>query len=233
MCTVTYLPKSNGCIITSNRDESKTRPAALSPETYLIDKAELQYPKDPVGKGSWIVSGNNATVCLFNGAFTSHQKKESYKHSRGLIPLHYFRFDSVQNFISNYDFAELEPFSLVIYHDCGLHELIWDENRLHHEVLNVNVPKIWASSTLYEPEVIKARKQYFNNWLQSPSEITQEDIINFHKSGDKNNRDNGMLIDRTNVSTVSITSVEKNEQCSIMIYEDLKANKTFISEIRV
>ncbi|MEX0680497.1 MAG: hypothetical protein WD097_03875 [Balneolales bacterium] len=32
MCTVTYLPFPNGCIITSNRDEKKSRPAAHASE---------------------------------------------------------------------------------------------------------------------------------------------------------------------------------------------------------
>ena len=90
MCTVTFYPNNNEYILTSSRDEVKYRPT-LPPKRYNINNQEITFPKDEVAGGTWIATNNNTkTVCLLNGAFERHQRKESYSRSRGLILLESF-----------------------------------------------------------------------------------------------------------------------------------------------
>ena len=62
MCTVTYLPLSDGCLITSNRDEALARDRAEFPTAHDYKGQALLFPKDPRGQGSWIAS-NHASRC--------------------------------------------------------------------------------------------------------------------------------------------------------------------------
>ena len=66
MCTVTYIPTPEGCIITSNRDEKITRERALSPQEYLIDGKKIIFPKDPKAGGTW-VAHNETKIIVFMG----------------------------------------------------------------------------------------------------------------------------------------------------------------------
>lgn len=86
MCTVTYLPLgNNNFILTSNRDETPLR-KTLPPKDYVEDGVVLTYPKDEVAGGTWIgLSDKKRLVCLLNGGFTIHKRKDSYKMSRGVI----------------------------------------------------------------------------------------------------------------------------------------------------
>ena len=68
MCTVTFIPTNQGCIITSNRDEKISREKAISPQEYEIDGKKITFPKDPKEGGTWIAHTNNKIVVLLNGA---------------------------------------------------------------------------------------------------------------------------------------------------------------------
>ena len=85
MCTVTFIPTNQGCIITSNRDEKISREKAISPQEYEIDGKKITFPKDPKAGGTWIVHTNNKIVVLLNGAKEKHLAKPFYRKSRGLI----------------------------------------------------------------------------------------------------------------------------------------------------
>lgn len=86
MCTVTFLPiNSSDFILTSNRDEQISR-ETLPPKIYVENSVEMLFPKDKLAGGTWIgVSNKNRLVCVLNGAFKKHTKKDNYLKSRGLI----------------------------------------------------------------------------------------------------------------------------------------------------
>ena len=223
MCTVTFLPlNNNNFILTSNRDEQRIR-ETLPPIVYEEDGIEMLFPKDKIAGGTWIgISSNNRLVCLLNGAFVKHEKMTSYKKSRGIIAKEVLKSEDVLNYVENLNLVGVEPFTMVIVDwnssNLNLYELVWDEHKKHFNKLK-NEPKIWSSSTLYSNKIKNLRKQWFQNWGEN-NEFTSDNILNFHHSeiGDK---EQSVLMKRSYVETVSITSVVKKNENIEMMYEDI------------
>lgn len=236
MCTVTFLPLSNtDFILTSNRDEQRLR-ETLPPKIYEEDDVEMLFPKDKVAGGTWIgVSSKKRLVCVLNGGFHKHQRKKNYSRSRGLIAKELLKENSLQPYLENLDLFGVEPFTMIVVdwnkQKLNLVEVVWDENQ-KHITKHKNEPKIWSSSTLYTDEIKELRNNWFQQW-QTENEFTSEAILKFHhtETGDK---EQAVLMKRSYVETVSITSVKKMENTVEMIYEDLgNSEKTAINFTRL
>lgn len=233
MCTVTYLPlEHGGFILTSNRDEKTIRKPALPPGKYQLNDMAVFFPKDLEAGGTWIITTQHQfTLCLLNGAFVKHNRKEQYKWSRGQVLLDFFHYKDVSLFSQKYDFSEIEPFTLIIVEEKekrNLYQLIWDGENIHLEKKNAEKENIWSSVTLYEPQVVEARKKWFAHWLQKPSQEKKREIINFHRFGGDGNPESNVLMNRSNiVKTVSITSVYSSPQETTMLYFDVLAEQEY------
>ena len=240
MCTVTYLPihakgekgSSNDFILTSNRDEKTSRAAALPPSIHSLHGHDLIFPQDPKGKGSWIAaSGSGTVVCLLNGAFFPHEVQPTYKHSRGLVVTDYFKYHDIEDFQANYDFSEIEPFTLVIVENGGLSEIRWNGEETFRLDMDPQEPQIWSSVTLYTPETIAKRQYWFEEWLEHkdmvPTEIGDK-IIGFHKFGGEGQAENDILMNRNDfLRTVSISSIQKSGERIHFLYSDLMNKKEY------
>lgn len=227
MCTVTYIPLAEGgFILTSNRDEQVIRKAAIPPGKYQLNETSVFYPKDLQAGGTWIATTQNQfTLCLLNGAYRKHKRKEKYKLSRGQVLLDFFHFNNVEAFSNGYDFYEIEPFTLIIVdgkNEPELFQLVWDGEKVHLEQKDANKENIWSSVTLYEPAVIEARKAWFSNWLKDHPSEKRKEITGFHRFAGDGNLHNNVLMNRNNVTkTVSITSVFKSKNETTMQYYDV------------
>ena len=233
MCTVTYLPLgNNNFILTSNRDETPLR-KTVSPVLYLENGVELTYPKDELAGGTWIGTSNkNRLVCLLNGGFKKHQRNSDYKMSRGVIVKKMLSADNTIQFITDFDFNEIEPFTIVLVDwdkQLETYELVWDGETKHFTKLK-QAPRIWSSSTLYTDEMKALRQGWFAKWLIENKEFQQENILNFHQNEKLGTPDISLKMKRSFVETVSITSVKK-EDCKVgMLYFDfIKDAKSLIS----
>lgn len=228
MCTVTYIPQGNNhFILTSNRDENRAR----SPENISISQEkgqQLAFPRDTAAGGTWIAAGSkDKIVCLLNGAFQRHERKPSYRRSRGLMVLDFFAFQKAVHFFDQYQFSGMEAFTMIIYDQGNLYDLRWDENQKHIRSLNVCDLHIWSSATLYEPAIRQKRVEWFEEWrLTQKGRYKREDILNFHRNAGEGDIWNDLVMNRNGlVETVSITSIEKRPKEIDMLYHDL-LNKT-------
>ncbi|MGV8947061.1 MAG: NRDE family protein [Lutibacter sp.] len=223
MCTVTFLPLGNtNFLLTSNRDEQRQR-ETLPPKVYEENGVEMLFPKDKVAGGTWIgVSSNKRLVCVLNGGFTKHKRKDSYRKSRGLIAKELLKEKSLQLYIKNLDLMGVEPFTMIIVdwnnNELNLIELVWDEDQ-KHVIKYKNEPKIWSSSSLYTKGIKELRNTWFQQWLDE-NEFTSTAILQFHHS-ENEDKEQSILMKRAYVETVSITSVKKTENTVEMDYEDL------------
>ncbi|MBU3010388.1 NRDE family protein [Polaribacter vadi] len=224
MCTVTYLPLGgNNFILTSNRDETPLR-KTIPPKTYLENGVEITYPKDELAGGTWIGTSNkNRLVCLLNGGFENHKRELPYKMSRGIIVKNILSADDAVAYINNFDFNNIEPFTLILADwnsSLETYELVWDGLKKHFNKLPQE-PKIWSSSTLYTSDMRRLRQVWFADWLAKNRLFTQEKILQFHNNSTLGSVGTSIKMKREFVETVSVTSILKIVDSVTFDYFDL------------
>ncbi len=230
MCTVTFIPSSTGFYLTSSRDEKASRKTIL-PHTYNIDGIDLIFPKDELAGGTWIASDTNGrTACLLNGAFVNHQKQKHYKKSRGLILLESFKNKNAIVFSDQTDLVNVEPFTLLML-DYSLgqltsfYELKWDGEKKYLIKLNHHMNQIWSSATLYKPEIVKARKELFYEWVNKHQDLADKLIHNFHKQKHGLNESDDILMKgKDDLMTLSISQVYLKNREAFFNYFDIVNN---------
>ncbi|WP_405296038.1 NRDE family protein [Algibacter sp. Ld11] len=223
MCTVTLFRTSdNDFVLTSNRDEAPNR-ISLEPDFYNIENTTLLFPKDKVAGGTWIgVSEKNRVICLLNGGFKIHKRQPKYRVSRGVVTKDLLITDNIERCIENYNFDDIEPFTVVVADwnsKLKFYELVWDGSNKHFTQLPLE-PKVWSSSTLYNPSMKAERLQWFDNY-KNENKLTSSSILNFHKTAGQNNNEYGVIMNRDTVKTTSITQVIKANSNINMRYESL------------
>jgi Transport and Golgi organisation 2 len=229
MCTVTYMPASNGYFLTSNRDEKSTRSSAIEPKEYTFKNTNIIFPKDPDANGTWIVLKENGdSLCLLNGAFTNFEDKGNYKKSRGLVVV---EIASAQKIVEAFRYTDLNgiaPFTLIMVENKLLYECRWDGTLKHLQPLDNLQPHIWSSATLYDAVQTELRKKWFSNFLHSSTNIQQEDIISFHKNTGGDDTETNLVMNRNNkYFTVSVTSIVVQQGEMQMLYQDIISQKNY------
>ncbi len=236
MCTVTIFYKGNkDFVLTSNRDEAPNR-KSIPPKVYKENSTTMLFPKDELAGGTWIgVSEKNRLICLLNGGFVKHHRKDNYQFSRGVIVKDLLACDDVETSIENYNFTNVEPFTIVIADwnsDLKFYELIWDGEKAHFNKLPLET-KIWSSSTLYSDEMKSERHQWFDEFKKN-NNLNSKTVLNFHSTKTEN-KDFGIVMNRGFVKTTSITQVEKTNDELSLNYFDLQQDEhtvvNFISPI--
>lgn len=227
MCTLSFFPNSNSDFtLTSNRDEAPGRDT-IPPKSYFEDGVELTYPKDAVAGGTWIgISQRNRVVSLMNGGFVAHKRRKSYRKSRGLVVKELLSAIDIIAEIENYDFKDIEPFTVVIIDWIdGLHlyELVWDEKH-HYFSEKPLLPHIWSSSPLYPKELKLKREKWFKEFITKSSKLSNSEILEFHNTAGDGDKNSDLVMDRGFVKTKSITQVIKTGEEVIMTYKDLQAD---------
>ena len=226
MCTVTLIPLANtDFVITSNRDEAPNR-TTLSPDFYTIENTKLLFPKDEVAGGSWIgVSEKQRVLCVLNGGFEMHERKDAYRLSRGVVMKDLLVAENLDKAIQDYNLEVVEPFTLVIVEwksSMEFKELVWDGAEKYFSMLPLR-PKIWSSSSLYKESMKKERLQWFDNFKEE-NKLSPSAIMQFHTTAGKGNEDYGVIMNRVFVKTTSITQIKKNDNEVNMSFENLQTN---------
>lgn len=224
MCTVSYFSTKEKVIITSNRDENIFRPLAKHPTWYVYNQLKLCYPEDPLKGGSWFIINEFGTVfVLLNGGHSRHISMPPYRVSRGLVLI---EIAASSNWQTHWDYINLfgiEPFTIIVYKNHSLHKCIWDGNNKYLSELDAFSPCIWSSSTLYNPEIIEIRKQWFTTFLNENSKLLDEkNLIDFHTMTKREDLENGLIIHRNNeMLTKNITQVVLEKSKFTLMHKDL------------
>jgi len=235
MCTVTYIPSGEKIFLTSNRDEKTFRKKALQPQVYLQDEIHLIYPKDGDAGGSWIALNENGNgAVLLNGGFEKHVSKPPYKKSRGLVFLDIIKQTSPSVYFMSADLFAIEPFTVIILEQNKLFECRWTGDEKFCKELDPLQPHIWSSATLYEESIRKKREQWFIQWLNKKAFPDQNDILKFHLFAGDGNKDNDLVMKRGEIyQTVSITSIEVENEIRKMCYYDLSNEEIFHMQTKI
>lgn len=228
MCTVSFVRNKNRTIITSNRDERVVRQAA-EPQNYLINNKSIVFPKDPKAGGTWYAVDEHANVVvLLNGASEKHAWKPPYRKSRGLIVLDIISAKSPFLEWHKIDLDDIEPFTLVLFENQELlFQLRWNGTEKETVKLNPAQSHIWSSTMLYPREVREKRARWFRDFMHENPQPSPKDLLNFHCYSDPHNTEEGLVIDRNFLKTVSITQTILEDSKVSMIHHDLISNEEF------
>jgi hypothetical protein len=222
MCTLTYIPNAQGAIITQNRDESPLRTPAVFP----IFESELCFPKDPDGGGTWMgMRRDGIVVSLLNGAFIPHQRKPSYKKSRGLLTLQALRSPQPNSFLNKEALLGLEAFTMVIFQKDVIVEFRWDENELFQCKWPTSQPLIWQSAPLYDAAMQKVRELWFRQFLLSNLSPSADEVLQWATNRSIETPHKSICMKRDEVETVSISQILKHPDNIEMRYLDLNSNE--------
>jgi uncharacterized protein with NRDE domain len=235
MCTLTYLPLANNSfLLTSNRDEKLHRSLALPPKVYEHNGRLLLYPKDPQGNGSWLaVSPNRSVACLLNGGFALHTPTPPYKMSRGLVLLSVFDYPNIPDFVTQSNFDNIEPFTLIVFADHILHEIRWTGTGVQQQIKDKYQAHIWSSVTLYTPEIIKQRELFYLEYLNTLTrENAADKMMEFHQFKGDDRFPHGIRLERDNgTKTVSISQILMEEEALSFNYYDMLQDKHFMQSM--
>jgi uncharacterized protein with NRDE domain len=181
MCTVTFVPIKEGFVFSSNRDEDPKRAA----QNVVVDERgdlKVYFPQDEGASGTWFAYSNaDQFACVLNGAFEPHQRKEFYTISRGIMALTYFDYVTIDEFINEFNFEGMEPFTIILYNKGDFKELKWDELELHVRSLSLQNIHLWSSATLYNQEWWLDRSVNFKEFV-ARKQPDQVGIMDYHKT---------------------------------------------------
>jgi len=224
MCTVTYLPKAGGGIVTASRDESPIRNADGLSLHSSSDRSEFLIAKEPLHGGTNLAIGKDFTTVLLNGAFLPHKRKLKYRKSRGIVVLDSLNLQSLNEFERD-DLEGVEPFTLLRF-GKDIEELKWDDSVVNFQTHDLTKPLIVASAVLYSAEARAKRQKWFGD-LFSVGSPNRNEIWSFHLNGGDGDPENDMVMNRHNmVCTVSISQVFTSNVKKEVKHFDLVRNKT-------
>lgn len=237
MCTVSFYRDNSKVIITSNRDEHLNRPSAISPKKIFCGAKTLYYPKDPQAGGTWFaVSSHGFVFVLLNGGEVKHITNPPYRKSRGLVLLDIINSDNFLEGWNLINLSNIEPFTVIAFVNNQLFQISWNEIEKSLIQLDANKAYIWSSTTLYSKAVISLRKCWFYEFLnQNKKNICSNDFISFHTNTNKNDNQNGLVMNRNNLMlTKNITQCEITKDNFTLTHFDLiSKEKSIISEILI
>lgn len=224
--------EGEGFLLTHNRDEHSLRPKAIPPRKYQLYGHSVFYPKDPQAGGTWIATSQQFTLCLLNGAFEKHTHQPPYRQSRGLVIPDFFRFNSVYDFVQQYDFTGIEPFTLIVIDTVEKYEMTeirWDAKHIYVEVMDTRKPHIWSSATLYSAETQHNRKHWLDEWLAQHGDYHGDEVMEFHHFGGNGDRRNDLKMNRNDeILTQCIMQIQRGQNHRFtLVFEDLLSEQTY------
>lgn len=201
MCILSIFSKANGdFILTQNRDESiyrKTSPGIEKREFY---GKKVLGPVDLNSGGTWIYYTDKYTVCVLNGAYEKHSHRPPYRLSRGLIILELLKFNTINEFISEIDLNEIEPFTMIMIDMINNEKiiLVWDGIQKFTENISKDKLIIRSSSTLYDSSERLFHKNEFENLTVADSEI----IYDLHQKLAMPKNDKYPIVQSTSITQI-------------------------------
>jgi uncharacterized protein with NRDE domain len=188
------------------------------PAIYKQGDAVVLAPIDSKAGGTWLgVAASGNVIILLNGGFKKHERKAIYRKSRGLIVTELLTADQPVQTWKLMDMQDVEPYTLVVWQEGNLFELVWDGAQKHCLLLKPNQPYIWSSATLYDHPARTYRTDLFQQWIEMNEPISSFSLLNFFKSFTE--EENGFLMNRNEqTKTLSYSFIELQMHDSAEMY---------------
>ena len=222
MCTVSFLPKSQGFYLAMNRDEKLDRFTALPPTIVDLACRRAVFPRERSGS-TWI-SANDAGICL--ALINWHRIKRDPKNdtiSRGLVVRELAEKSSADEIavaLKKLPLSKVQPFRLIAVapREMRLTEWRWNLKRLtrHNHAWR---RRHWFSSGFDERRAEFERQRVCNaaNVQQSGGSVKW--LRWLHRSHAPKRGPFSICMHRPDASTVSYTEVAVSRRRATMRYK--------------
>lgn len=182
MCTVSWLPSSDGYTLCFNRDERFTRAPAEPPAVRVRDGVRFLAPLDGDAGGTWFaVNEFGLSFGLLNRYQVSGYQPAAAPRSRGLLVLDLASAPTLPDALvrlTPYLLSLTQPFTLIIAEPgqpAGI--TTWDGGVLS-TALQAEPGLLRTSSSVTEPEVAESRRALF----AASAPYTAESLAALHRS---------------------------------------------------
>jgi hypothetical protein len=224
MCTVTVVPHETGIRLMCNRDERRSRPAALPPQVHELGGRLAVFPVDPQGGGSWVgVNDTGIVVTLLNVSGPSQSASQEPKRSRGLIVREVLRCGSLSQVletVAGLDARQFDMFRLVAIHRFTAVEATTDGVRTAiRPQITLDAPLLFTSSSLGDALVEAPRKQLFQRMVVERQSEWLRRQARFHRHQWSSRPEISVRMERDDALTVSRTVVDVTRARRSLLYE--------------
>jgi hypothetical protein len=243
VCTVTILPRTTLAgygtsldrpvlRIVCNRDEQRTRAAALPPTVHTIGDRRVAMPIDPAGGGSWIaVSDRGLVFALLNlsqeggvdAPSRATTRSQPMRLSRGMLIPEVAASDSVTQALDHalsVDVTRYHPFRLLL---VDRHQLVecWPEaRRLRYRRSFLQGPLMRTSSGLGDSVVLGPRRALFRRFFDFTRDPRAAQD-GFHEHQWSGREHVSVRMERPDAKTVSRTVVDVRCDVASLTYDAL------------
>ncbi len=216
MCTVSWIHDGAGYELFCNRDEKRSRAAAIAPRLACRDGVRYAAPVDGDFGGTWIsVNEFGVTLCLLNGP--GH--RTDARVSRGLLVAGLLTAASLAEVERRVDGADLPaflPFTLAVLERGGPPAvLVWDGKAV---VRSSEPPMPLVSSSFDREGVEQSRRKEFRHKVDAAGKLDAGVLSGFHESHGLGPSAYSPCMHRADAATVSFTRVRVTAGEATMLY---------------
>lgn len=229
MCTVTIVPHDDGFRVVCNRDERRTRPAALPPRLLRVGARIAAFPTDPLGGGTWVgVNDAGLVLALLNAAPSGVGRDDgrpiARPRSRGFVVramLGHTSADSIVEALGGFDPGLFNPYRLVIIHATTVTVVSSDGDRVVTSQAPLAHPMLFTSSSLGDALVEPPRRDLFERMVVRASARILDAQARFHQHQWRARPEMSVQMERADALTVSRTLVDVTPRGRRLAYEPL------------
>ena len=219
MCILSIVKLEQGIVITSNRDEKRSRKNSLAPEIIRLGERKAIIARDAQAQGTWMLTDNlGRTAVLLNGAFESHIPTPPYRESRGIILMNLFQEENFKSAFLFYNLENIEPFQVIYLDTDQAFQCVWDGNQKHFFTIGLSTPQVFFSPTLYTKEQQAEKRKHFFKTLTEIGSMDASQLLEFHSNQNINSLDLNFFMNREHQITKSVSQVELNSTQSRYVH---------------
>ncbi len=212
MCTVSVIALPGVLRLVSNRDERRTRPAALPPTLSYAGDLRVLAPTDPSSQGTWIACSEiGLAITLLNVNPPDADSRVPPRSRGGIVPglIRSRSLDEVAALAEALDRHEYSPFRLVAIH-AGEEEALEIAPAVGMvRRLPLAIPQMFTSSGLGDHKVEGPRRQLFERAVvRGGSRDLRDRQDRFHAHRWRDRQAVSVHMSRADAWTVSRTTIE-------------------------
>jgi hypothetical protein len=222
MCTVSVIRLPGLLRLVSNRDERRTRPAALPPAFTHAGSLRVLAPTDPASQGTWIACSEiGLAIALLNVNPPDADIRVPPRSRGGIVPglMRARSLDEVAALAEAIDHRQYSPFRLVAVRDGeeDVLEIAPAAGSVRH--LSLAIPQMFTSSGLGDHQVEGPRRQLFERTVVRGGNgdlRDRQDLFQAHRWSDR--QAISVHMSRADAWTVSRTTIEIGARDIAMFY---------------